>query len=102
MLDLRRGSAWPEWFVVRLDLAHNALTRHLPARPDQPGIVSENAQPEVRRLLFTELEDEVARGALWTHAIQRGERVGLTLPMIAEAAITVLAAAETGAVTLPT
>jgi acyl-coenzyme A synthetase/AMP-(fatty) acid ligase len=67
----------------------------------QPGIIPENEQAEGRRLC-AELEDEVARGAPRTHGIQRGERVGLLLLMIAEAAISLLAAAKIGAVTLPT
>jgi acyl-coenzyme A synthetase/AMP-(fatty) acid ligase len=36
------------------------------------------------------------------HGIQRGERVGLLLAMIAERAIPLLAAAQIGAVTLRT
>jgi acyl-coenzyme A synthetase/AMP-(fatty) acid ligase len=68
---------------------------------NQPGIIPENEQAEGRRLC-AELEDEVARGAPRAHGIQRGERVGLLLLMIAEATISLLAAAKIGAVTLPT
>jgi acetyl-CoA synthetase len=104
VLDLGRGPAWPEWFVGgRLNLAHNAVTRHLVARANQPAVVWEGEDGEVRQLTYADLEVEVAQaaGALRALGVERGDRVGLLLPMVPEAAVALLAAARIGAIAVP-
>lgn len=102
--DLSRGIQWPKWFPGgRLNLTHNALYRHLPARASQPAIIWEGEDGAVVRLTYGELARETARaaGALRKLGIGRGDRVGLFMPMLPETAIAALALAQMGAVFVP-
>ncbi len=104
-VDLSRGPAWPEWFVGgKLNLAHVAVTQHL-ARglAQQLALVWEGEDGRVTRLTYRELEREVGRAAaaLKHLGVEKGDRVGLYLPMIPETAIAALAIARIGAILVP-
>ena len=104
-VDLSRGPAWPEWFVGgRLNLAHVAVTQHV-ARglAQQLALVWEGEDGRVTRLTYRELEREVGRAAaaLKHLGVEKGDRVGLYLPMIPETAIAALAIARIGAILVP-
>ncbi len=104
-VDLSRGPAWPEWFVGgKLNLAHVAVTQHL-ARglAQQLALVWEGEDGRVTRLTYRELEREVghAAAALKNLGVEKGDRVGLFLPMIPETAIAALAIARIGAILVP-
>jgi acetyl-CoA synthetase len=85
-----------------LNLCHNCVDRHLPARADQTAILWEADEPgrEPRRISYAELKDEVCRfaNALKSLGVARGDRVTIYLPMIPEAAFAMLACARIGAV----
>ena len=104
-VDLSRGPAWPEWFVGgKLNLAHVAVTQHL-ARglAQQLALVWEGEDGRVTRLTYRELEREVGHAAalLRSLGVEKGDRVGLFLPMIPETAIAALAVARIGAILVP-
>ena len=91
------------WFPDgELNTAYNALDRHVEAgRGDQPALIYDSAMLGVRQTYtYAELRDQVAlfAGALAARGISRGDRVVIYMPMIPEAAISMLACARLGAV----
>lgn len=91
-----------QWFSgATVNVSENCLDRHLRARGDKTAIVWEGNEPgEVRHLTYKELHREVSRTAalLKNLGITKGDRVAIYLPMIPEAAITMLACTRIGAV----
>ncbi|XXF75910.1 acetate--CoA ligase [Myxococcaceae bacterium GXIMD 01537] len=89
------------WFVEgRTNLAYNCLDRHLPARRDKVAILFEGEPGDRRSITFGELAVEVNRLAngLRSLGVKKGDRVGIYLPMVPEAAVAMLACARIGAV----
>ncbi|HZQ60194.1 MAG TPA: propionate--CoA ligase [Casimicrobiaceae bacterium] len=90
------------WFVGgRLNLCHNAVDRHLPARADQPALIYISTETDERRAYtFRQLHAEVNRFAamLGAQGVGRGDRVLIYMPMIPEAAFAMLACVRLGAV----
>lgn len=83
-----------------LNLAANCLDRHLATRGDKTAIIFEGDDPATsRRISYRELHAEVCRCAnfLTNLGVTKGDRVAIYLPMIPEAAITMLACARIGA-----
>jgi acetyl-CoA synthetase len=83
------------------NVAHNCIDRHLPARAQQTAILWEGDDPsQSRRISYAELHSEVSRLAnvLRAHGVKKGDRVTIYLPMIPEAAYSMLACARIGAI----
>ena len=91
-----------KWFTGgRINLADNCLDRHLNGpRRNKAAIVWEGEPGERRVLTYHALHREVCRFAnvLKGLGVRPGDRVGIYLPMIPEAAIAMLACARIGAV----
>jgi len=84
-----------------LNVAHNCIDRHLPARAQQTAIIWEGDSPqESRRITYQELKDEVCKfaNAMKARGIKKGDRVTIYMPMVPEAAYAMLACARIGAV----
>ena len=105
VLDSSRGIAWPRWFVGGLmNLSDNCVDRHVDAgRGEQPAIVWEGEDGEVRAWTYRELSRDVNRlaNALKRLGVVAGDCVGLFLPMSAEAAIAIMAICRIGAIYSP-
>ncbi len=91
------------WFADgTLNLCHNCVDRHLPDRADDIAIIWEPDDPAdaVRRFTYAELHAQVnaVANALLAIGVERGDRVTVYLPMIPEAAFTMLACARIGAI----
>ncbi len=91
------------WFSGgSLNTSYNALDRHVEAgRGDQKALIYDSAMTHsVRSYTYRELRDDVARfaGVLRNHGVGKGDRVIIYMPMVAEAAISMLACARLGAV----
>ena len=90
------------WFVGgTTNLCHNAVDRHLAARADQPALIYVSTETgQERTYTFAELHREVQRAAAMLRAlgVDKGDRVLVYMPMIAEAAFTMLACARIGAI----
>src|SRR5436309_2601268 len=90
-----------KWFVGgRLNIADNCLDRHLAGpRRNKAAIVWEGEPGDRRVLTYHALHREVCRFAnvLKGLGVRAGDRVGIYLPMIPEAAIAMLACARIGA-----
>ncbi|MGQ0646896.1 MAG: acetate--CoA ligase [Gemmatimonadaceae bacterium] len=91
-----------KWFVGgTLNVAYNCLDRHIgSARRNKAAIVFEGEPGDRRTLTYWDLYREVGKFAnvLRSLGVHRGDRVGIYLPMIPEAAIAMLACARIGAI----
>jgi acetyl-CoA synthetase len=90
-----------KWFDGgKINLAYNCLDRHLATRGDKPAIVWEGEPGDSVTLTYKQLHAEVCKFAnvLKGQGVQAGDRVGIYMPMIPEAAIAMLACARIGAV----
>ncbi|RKG82074.1 acetate--CoA ligase [Corallococcus sp. CA049B] len=89
------------WFVEgKTNLAYNCLDRHLPKLKDKPAILFEGEPGDRRSITYGELSQQVNRLAngLKSLGVKKGDRVGIYLPMVPEAAVAMLACARLGAV----
>ena len=90
------------WFSGALiNLCHNAVDRHLPARASQPALVWESTEVgQSRTLTYAQLHAEVQRMAaiLRGHGVEQGDRVLIYMPMIPEAVFAMLACVRLGAI----
>jgi len=84
-----------------LNVTENCIDRHLETRGDKPAIIFEGNHPDDHRVLtYRELHGEVCRFAnvLKKLGVKKGDRVTIYMPMIVEAALSMLACARIGAV----
>ena len=84
-----------------LNVTENCIDRHLETRGDKPAIIFEGNHPDDHRTLtYRELHGEVCRFAnvLKKLGVKKGDRVTIYMPMIVEAALSMLACARIGAV----
>jgi propionyl-CoA synthetase len=91
-----------KWFVGgTTNLCHNAVDRHLKDRADQAALIFVSTETDEEKIYsFRELHAEVQRMAavLKELGVQKGDRVLIYMPMIAEAAFAMLACARIGAI----
>ena len=91
-----------QWFVGgKLNITHNCLDRHLTtAKRNHPALVWQGEPGDCRTYTYSELHQIVCQMAnvLKQLGVKKGDRVGIYLPMIPEAAIAMLACARIGAV----
>ena len=83
------------------NLCHNAIDRHLAARAGQAALIAISSETgNEKTYTFQELHGEVQRMAASLQAlgVQKGDRVLIYMPMIAEAAFAMLACVRIGAV----
>ncbi len=89
------------WFVGgTLNVAYNCVDRHVQnGLGERVAIHFEGEPGDTRTITYAELKDEVSRAAnvLTDLGVQAGDRVAIYLPMIPEAAISMLACARIGA-----
>jgi acetyl-CoA synthetase len=91
-----------QWFAGgKINVSENCLDRHLAgSRANKAAIVWEGEPGDRRTLTYWELAREVRTfaNALKGLGVKRGDRVGIYLPLIPEAAISMLACARIGAI----
>jgi acetyl-CoA synthetase len=91
-----------KWFEDgTLNAAYNCVDRHLGKRGDQTAILWEGDDPrDDKKLTYRQLHAEVCRFAnvLKARGVKKGDRVTIYMPMIPEAAVSILACARIGAV----
>jgi len=91
------------WFTGGIvNTCYNALDYHVEnGRADQTALIFDSPVTDtVKKYTYAELRDEVAifAGALAARGVVKGDRVLIYMPMIAEAAVAMLACARLGAV----
>jgi acetyl-CoA synthetase len=91
-----------KWFAGgKLNVAYNCLDRHLDgASRNKAALIWEGEPGEIRVLTYFQLWREVCRcaNALEQLGVQAGDRVGIYMGLVPEAAIAMLACARIGAV----
>ena len=91
-----------KWFDgSRTNLSYNCLDRHInEGRGEKIAIHWEGEPGDIRAISYAQLHEEVCRlaNAMKAKGIQKGDRIGIYLPMIPELAVSVLACARIGAV----
>jgi acetyl-CoA synthetase len=91
-----------QWFVGgKTNLSYNCLDRHLTTwRRNKAALIWEGEPGDSRTLTYAQLHREVCQfaNALKHLGVQKGDLVGIYMPMIPEAAIAMLACARIGAV----
>jgi propionyl-CoA synthetase len=102
VLDASRPPFY-RWFPgARLNTCHNALDRHVAkGRGDQPALIYDSpVTQQVKTFTYRALRDEVAllAGALKGLGVEKGDRVLIYMPMVPEAAMSMLACARLGAI----
>ncbi len=91
------------WFTGgQINTCYNALDYHIEnGRGDQNALIYDSPVTDtIKKYTYTELRDETAlfAGALKDLGVEKGDRVLIYMPMIAQAAIAMLACARIGAV----
>ncbi|MFM7530651.1 MAG: acetate--CoA ligase [Nodosilinea sp.] len=90
-----------QWFVGgQLNISYNCLDRHLTTwRRNKAALIWEGEPGDSRTLTYAQLHREVCQIAnvLKQLGVKKGDRVGIYMPMIPEAAIAMLACARIGA-----
>ena len=90
-----------KWFVDgKINISYNCLDRHLEThRRDKPALIWEGEPGDSRTLTYAQLHEEVCQmaNAIKKLGVKKGDRVGIYMPMIPEAAIAMLACARIGA-----
>ncbi|CAN0379697.1 unnamed protein product [Discosporangium mesarthrocarpum] len=89
------------WFTGgQLNACYNCIDQHLPERADQVAILHEGDEPgDVKKLTYNELLQKVCEVAnsMKEIGIKKGDFVTIYMPMVLEAAVTMLACARIGA-----
>lgn len=90
-----------KWFVNgKLNVSYNCLDRHLfNSRANKPALIWEGEPGDTRTYTYAELHHDVCQMAnvLKDLGVKKGDRVGIYMPMIPEAAIAMLACTRIGA-----
>ncbi|PSF36230.1 acetate--CoA ligase [Aphanothece hegewaldii CCALA 016] len=91
-----------KWFVGgKINICYNCLDRHLTTwRRNKAALIWEGEPGDTRTLTYAQLHREVCQfaNAMKQLGVKKGDRVGIYMPMIPEAAIAMLACARIGAV----
>jgi len=91
-----------KWFVGgTMNVAHQCVDRHLATKKNKAAIIFEGDNGDQQVLTYRELSYEVNKTANMLKnqfGIKKGDRVVLYMPMIPEAAVTMLACAKLGAI----
>ncbi|MGC9527005.1 MAG: acetate--CoA ligase [Limnospira sp.] len=90
-----------QWFVGgKINISYNCLDRHLTTwRKNKAALIWEGEPGDSRTLTYAQLHREVCQMAnvIKQLGVKKGDRVGIYMPMIPEAAIAMLACARIGA-----
>ena len=91
-----------KWFSGgEMNVAHQCVDRHLESKKNKAAIIFEGDNGDQRILTYRELAYEVNKTANMfknQFGVQKGDRVVVYMPMIPEAAVTMLACAKIGAI----
>ncbi len=105
ILDLSRGIQWPDWCRGGgLNITRSCVDRHAAgSHASSPAVIWEGEEGASRTWSYAELLDSVEKCAAGLRSIglNRGDTVGIHLPMMPETVTALLAIARIGAVAVP-
>jgi len=103
--DDSKGIQWTKWFVDgKLNIVHNVVDRYAKSnKKDNTVIIWENEQGDTRKLTYEQLYKEINKfaNALKELGVQKGDRIGIYMPMVPEIVVGFLAAMKIGAISIP-
>ena len=98
--DFLKGEV--RWFEnAKINASKNCIDRHLKNNGNKPAIIWEGDDPQLSKTItYTELHEEVCKlsNVLKQRGVKKGDRVCIYMPMIPEAAYSMLACARIGAI----
>ncbi|MBB6449557.1 acetyl-CoA synthetase [Geomicrobium halophilum] len=105
--DFTAGVKWPKWYSGgQINIYESVVTKwaEIEASRHITAIHWVGEKGEIRTYTFKELEEacRTCASGLQSKGIQKGDVIGVYLPMIPETVITILAAAKLGAIVVPT
>jgi len=105
VLDDSGGLPWAKWFIDgKMNIVHNCLDRHAKGRRrDHPAVIWEGDDGAIRTVSYGQLFDEVNKlaNALKSLGIQKGDTVGIYMPMVPEIVTVLMGCLKVGAVAIP-
>lgn len=105
LLNTSDGPEFPKWCEgAGFNAAARCLTRRLGTEAaDQPAVIWEGEEGDMKSLTYSELEEQAAGCAagLRAHGIGKGDAVGIHLPMMVETVVSLIALARIGAIAVP-
>jgi acetyl-CoA synthetase len=105
VVDLSDGKPWARWCVGgEMNIVHNMLDRYAGTEIDNRlAIKSEIEDGTTRSLTYKELREETDKmaAALRTLGLDKGDAVGVFMPMVPEIVIAMLAIIKIGGIFLP-
>jgi acetyl-CoA synthetase len=104
VLDTTAGIPWARWFLGgKTNIVYNCLDRHLPALSNKTALIWEGEDGAVREMSYGELDREVGRLAngLKGLGLQKGDTVGIYMPMCPEMVAAFYAGLKIGAIVIP-
>lgn len=105
VLDVSKGAPWAEWCVGgATNLAFNCLDKWGGTSVmGRPAVIWEGEDGRVREWMYLDLNAETCRlaRALKALGVQRGEAVGIYMPMLPETVAAFFAIAKIGAIAVP-
>lgn len=105
VVDLSHGLAWPRWCVGgELNIVYNCLDKYIGTPVEHTtALVWEGEDKRTGSLTYGELFNQVnqSANALRALGLQKGDAIGLYMPMTPEIVIALLAIAKIGGIILP-
>lgn len=102
VLDVSNGKPWAKWFVDgKCNIAYNCVDRHIKTwRKDKLAYIWEGENGSKRELTYSDLYVMINKlaNALKMLGIGKGDVIGIYMPMIPEAIVSMLACSKIGAV----
>jgi acetyl-CoA synthetase len=105
LLDTSEGIEWSKWCVGGgLNITEMCLDRwQTDEMKDQPAIIWEGEEGEVREVSYKELHKqvEICASGLRANDLGKGDAIGIHLPMMIETVVALLAIGRIGAIAVP-
>ncbi len=105
LLDLSRGKEFATWFRgAEFNIGGNCIDRWIDkGRGDVRAILWEGEDGTIRTLTYAQVQQEVKQlaGTFRGLGIEKGDAIGIFMPLIPETAIAMLAIAYAGAIAVP-
>jgi acetyl-CoA synthetase len=101
VFDSSNGIERTRWFIDgKCNIVSNAVDRHLDDGKDRIAYIFENEAGQIRQFSYAEIDYNISALALAlkSQGIEKGDVVGIYLPMIPEAIFSILACSKIGAV----
>lgn len=105
IVDLSNGPQWAKWCINgKMNIVHNCLDRYIGTTKEHaPALIWEGEEGKSQVFTYGQLFKQVnqAANALRQLGLEKGDAIGIYMPMIPEIVVALLAIAKIGAIILP-